>query len=483
MSGRAGGVGHKTCARQTSGVTAGVPRWWTGRAAAGIFVALLLTTALAVAGASLSQATALSAVSTRPAVAAVARDVGGAAQRRGLGLITRDDSSGTQGTEGTECGGAGRSAASAVMEPVGAESPVDDPAIGQGTRFRDWFERDVEYLEALGRRSSHGDAALKDGAVLTRRVSREIARLREVITYLDESPSYRDPDLGFSVYDTRATGWLHVLSVALRTREDLVAALRSPLVGWVSAARETAVREAAVREADALYRLNDGTPLYEADPSRLPQVDEVVSTLRAMDLPRPALDGYRVYLLPFSMGDVSGLGADGYTVVGAAAAGREVIPNQVPVTVAHEVGHHIQLAAMGATFRDNPAAWRRYMSLRGISRWTADGKVNTPAWAVSPEETFAEDVRVLFGPPAASQEPYGTAYPDPRNDPELAARLREFITAQAQRAGAGRAESVVAGGSSPWLPPTPTATSGWATAKALLRMCYERIADRIADRP
>ncbi|MBC7083218.1 MAG: hypothetical protein H5T95_06985 [Firmicutes bacterium] len=446
MSGQAGGVGHKTYARQGSGVTAGTPGWWTGRAAAGIFVALLLTTALVVTENWLSRPAAV------PAVGGLAPGVGGAAARCGWRAVTGDDYSGTGGGE----------AASAAGEPVGVESPVDDPVIGQGPGFVGWFERDVEYLETLGRRASRWDGGL------FREVRREIARLREIVAHLDESPSYRDPELGFLVYDARTTGWLHVLSVALRTREELVA---------------TRSVDAAIEGMDALYRLNDGTLLCDADPARIPRVDEVVSTLRAMDLPRPALDGYRVYLLPFSMGDVSGLGADGYTVVGAAAAGREVIPNQVPVTVAHEVGHHIQLAAMGATYRDNPAAWRRYMSLRGISRWTADGKVNTLAWAVSPEETFAEDVRVLFGPPAASQEPYGTAYPDPRNDPELAARLREFITAQAQRAGAGRAEFVVAGDASPWLPPARTAMSGWAAAKTLLRMCYERIADRIADRP
>ncbi|MGE5585298.1 MAG: hypothetical protein ACM309_07185 [Bacillota bacterium] len=514
MSGQAGGVGRKTYARQSSGVTAGIPGWWTGRAAAGVLVTLLLTAALAVAGACLSRAAAVSAVSTKPAVAELARDVGGTAPRRGsclsmapkgfatflegvrvAGACTTgrrefgwDDSSGTQGTQrtqGTEGGGA-VGAAPAVMEPAGVNSPVNDPVIGQGTGFLDWFERDVEYLEALGGRSSHGDAAARDDAVLTARISREIARLREVITCLDESPSYRDSDLGFSVYDTKATGWLHVLSVALRTREDLLAALRSPLVGWVTAARETAVREAAVREADALYRLNDGTPLYEADPSRLPQVDEVVSTLRSMDLPRAAFEGYRVYLLPFSMGDVSGLGASGYTLVGAAASGREVIANQVPVTVAHEFGHHIQLGAMGGTYRDNPAGWRRYMGLRGIPEWTVDGKVNTRAWAKSPEETFAEDVRVLFGPPAASQEPYGTAYPDPRNDPDLAAGLREFITAQAatqpRRADPGGAERLsraesVAGDMGPWLRPTRTVSSSWAVLRTLLEMCCERIAD------
>ncbi|MGE5594006.1 MAG: hypothetical protein ACM3X3_10065 [Betaproteobacteria bacterium] len=359
-------------------------------------------------------------------------------------------------------------------------SPVDDLApgsIGHDAGFIEWFERDVEHLKALGASSGGrvGGAANGDATALTDLVAREIAWLREAIAYLDERPSYRDPDLGFSVYDTRATGWLHVLDVALRTREDLLTALRSPLAGWLGAARESAVRDAAAREADSLYRLSDGTPLYDADPSRLPQVDEVVRTLRAMDLPRAAFDGYRVYLLPLSMGDVSGLGAKGYTLIGAAAVGREVIANQVPVTVAHEFGHHIQLGTLGPTYAANPTTWSRYMLLRGIRGWAADGKVNTEAWASSPEETFAEDVRVLFGPPEASQEPFGTAYADPRTDPELAAKVREFIVAQAAAvrpddAPAAFGADTLAGGGSGSI------GSSWTTVKALVKSCYERIA-------
>ncbi len=345
---------------------------------------------------------------------------------------------------------------------VAPESPVADPAIGREPDFVGWFERDVEHLGALARRTCDRDG----GDAASREARCEIARLRVLIAQLDENPSFHDPELGFSVYDTRTTGWLHVLSAALRAREALVA-MRTC--------------RATIPGKDALYRLNDGTPLYEANPARLPRVDEVVDTLRAMDLPRGAFEGYRVYLLPFSMGDVSGLGADGYTLVGAVAAGRKVIANQVPVTVAHELGHHIQLATMGATYRDNPEAWDRYMRLRGIPRWTSDGKVNTSAWATSPEEAFAEDVRVLFGRAAAAREPYGTAYNDPRSDPALAAAVREFIVGQARRAGGARSgqarsASVVAGG--PWLPESGAVASSWSNAKALLRRCYDIIAGR-----
>ncbi|MCR4402497.1 MAG: hypothetical protein NUW12_06895 [Firmicutes bacterium] len=353
------------------------------------------------------------------------------------------------------------------------QSPANDPDIGRGGGFVDWLRRDVEYLKSLGSGGGSlvGSDAPRDRASLTRELSRDIERLRQEIARLDGTPSYVDGDLGFSVYDTDATGWLHVMSVAMRTREDLAAALGPPIVWWIAGAPDHVIREAALRESACLYRLNDGTPLLEADPSRLPRVDEVVSTLRVMDLPPAAFAGYRVYLLPFSMGDLSGLGAEGYALVGAAAAGRDVIANQVPVTVAHEFGHHVQMRALGGTFEADPEGWERYMKLRGIRRWTADGCVNTEAWARSPEETFAEDVRVLFGPPSASQEPHGTAYADPRTDPELATKLRRFIaTRAAERAGE------VAG--SPWRSARggrDSTTSSLSIVRALLRSCYERI--------
>lgn len=500
MSARVVSARQAGCALRNIKVTSKVREWSAGRAKRlGIIAALLLTavlTVLAVAWARSSWATAVPAESSGLTLGRPGREAGAAAERgtivpapvAGCGFWesrsggSAEDVAGAQdiGTAGAVDGDReARETPFAGTAPATAQSPVNDPAIGQGAGFLDWFERDVKYLRTLGQTlgalSGRGYAGLDDRAVLLSRISCEIARLREAIAYLDERPSYRDPDLGFSVYDTQATGWLHVLDVALRTREDLLSALRSPLTGWLSAARERAVCDAAAQEAASLYRLSDGTPLYDADPSRLPQVDEVVRTLRAMDLPRPAFDGYRVYLLPLSMGDVSGLGAEGYTLIGAAAAGREVIANQVAVTVAHEFGHHIQLSALGPTYAANPTTWSRYMSLRGIRGWAADGKVNTEAWASSPEETFAEDVRVLFGPPEASREPFGTAYADPRSDPELAAKAREFIAAQAAAVRSGDSGTpfgggALAGGASGDI------GSSLAIVKALLRSCYERIA-------
>ncbi len=249
------------------------------------------------------------------------------------------------------------------------------------------------------------------GREVVAEVQAEAAFLRDIVAQLEANPSYIDAELGFSVYDARLTGWLHVSSIAARARDRLLA--RSS--------------ESALPARDALLRLSDGTPLSRADPTRLPEIQEVVETLRAMPLPRDAFAGYRIYLLPFSLGDTSGLGTDEYMLVGAAAAGRDVIADQIPVTVAHEMGHRIQLVCLGHSYWHNPIGWKRYMDARGIPAWSDDGEVNTSAWAMSPEETFAEDVRVLFGPERAASEPHGSAYGDPRRDKALEAEVRKVI--------------------------------------------------------
>ncbi len=277
-----------------------------------------------------------------------------------------------------------------------------------------WHEQDTEHLAGLVRRAANRKGAgdeIDGGRALTEQLEAEISFILATTARLEADPAYSDPDLGFCVYDPVETGWLHALDVAARARQVLL----------------DGGSEAAVLAANDLYRLADGTQLCEADPDGLPRVTDVVRTLRAMDLPREAFEDYRVYLLPLSMGDTSGLGTSEYAIVGAVARRREVIAEQTEVTIAHELGHRIQLARLGPSYWSNPAAWRRYMALRGIAGWSPDGSAASAAWSRSPEETFAEDVRVLFGPDRAAAEPHATVYGDPRADPELAASLREFV--------------------------------------------------------
>lgn len=273
-----------------------------------------------------------------------------------------------------------------------------------------WFESDINHLTRIIQDSNRKAYRLST-LELAMRLKAEIVFLEHEINLLRNHPSYSDPELGFHVFDADATGWLHVLYKAVNVRRDLLNSHFDPSV----------VDEANVNE------LPDGTPLYEAAPGKEPKVEEVADTLAGMALPPLVFRNYRVYILPFSMGEISGLGSKGYMLLGTPPAGREVIENQTAFTIAHEIGHHVHMTFLGVTYEENPKGWDEYMRIRGISAWAEGGDVNTKTWFESTEETFAEDVRVLFGPERAASEPHGTAYRDPRVDPVTAEKFKVFI--------------------------------------------------------
>ena len=284
-------------------------------------------------------------------------------------------------------------------------------ASAKGDLFTEWFNRDMDYLTRLipdnGRRV-HDLSRLG----IRIKLSEELRFLKYKIKCLQDNPDYTHPALGFHVYDVQATGWLHVLYKAAAVRENLLSFHLDRRV----------IEEASISE------LSDGTPLYEASSEKLPEVDEIVETLEGMTLPPMVFHDYRVYILPFSMGEISGLGAKGYMILGAPSVDCEVIENQTAFTVAHELGHHIHMTFLGTTYEDNPNGWDEYMKVRGIPTWSAGGDVNSKDWFESTEETFAEDIRVLFGTQEAASEPHRTIYQDPRSDPVISENLRLLLT-------------------------------------------------------
>lgn len=293
-------------------------------------------------------------------------------------------------------------------------NPSSGIEIGDGDGFIPWFESDIRYLTGIIRDNDRKSHVLF-GLGVTIRLKGELRFLEQEINRLQGHPSYSDPELGFHVYDTGATGWLHVLYKAAGIRRNLLASHFDPSV----------VEKANINE------LPDGTLLCEAALGKVPKVEEVVEALEGMPLPPGVFRDYRVYILPFSMGGISGLGSKGYMLLGTPPLDCKVIENQTAFTVAHEIGHHIHMTFLGATYEENPNGWDEYMRIRGISKWTADGDVNSGDWFESTEETFAEDVRVLFGTRQAASWPHGTVYKDPRRDPVVAEKLREFIRTHA----------------------------------------------------
>jgi len=289
-------------------------------------------------------------------------------------------------------------------------NPSPGMEIGDGDGFIPWFEKDLDHVTRIVRENGgkrYGLSGLRDA----RRIRLEVRFLEREIGRLQDNPTYTHPALGFHIYDTATTGWLHVLHKAADVRRSLLASHLDPSV----------VDDVNINE------LPDGTPLYEPEPCRLPKVEEVAETLEGMALPPEAFHNYRAYILPFSLGEISGLGSKGYTLLGAPPANCTVMEHQMAFTVAHELGHHIHMTFLGASYEENPRGWDEYMSIRGIPVWTADGEVNSEDWFESTEETFAEDIRVLFGTRQAASWPHSTVYGDPRRDRVVAERLREFI--------------------------------------------------------
>lgn len=292
----------------------------------------------------------------------------------------------------------------------GGCNPSLSMEIGKGDGFIRWFERDLSYVTRIVR-GHDGKPHGLSGLWVVIRLRGEVRFLEKEIRRLQDNPSYTHPALGFHVYDTDTTGWLHVLYKAADVRGNLLTSHLGPSV----------VDDANINE------LPDGTSLYEPASGTLPKVEEIVEELEGMTLPPEVLHDYRVYILPFSLGDISGLGSRGYMLLGAPPASCTVMEHQTAFTIAHELGHHIHMTFLGATYEENPQGWDEYMSIRGIPRWTADGGVNSRGWFESTEETFAEDVRILFGTEQAASWPHGTVYKDPRRDPVVAQRLQVFI--------------------------------------------------------
>jgi hypothetical protein len=126
----------------------------------------------------------------------------------------------------------------------------------------------------------------------------------------------------------------------------------------------------------------------------------------------------------------------------SAPENKDKSPEQLQVTLLHELGHHIHSRFMPFTAGLPGNLWDDYLGIRG-SEWHKAGAVNSAAWSDSSEETFAEDFRLLFG---KNQFYYGDiSLGDPRDNPETASRLRKFILGLKGRSSYEKVKS-------PWIP-------------------------------
>lgn len=260
------------------------------------------------------------------------------------------------------------------------DSPVHLPDNVQG--LRQWYLEDQAYLQSGTGRNYH----------------KEIRTLRTAMEKLVSHPEYRDPS-GFSVYSPMTTGRIHLLAAAITARKN----------------------PGEKYPYDELL----GHQLHDENPDQYPDIKRVIRLLKGIPMPKRALDGFKVYLLPYSMGDANGYGGDGYTFLAAAPAGETLIPNQLEVTLAHELGHHLHFRFMDRSTVQGQKLWDAYLKIRGIS-WKSGGEAGSKAWTLSSEEVFAEDFRVWKAGDAVGSGYFGDlSYPDPTKKQGEA--LRKFF--------------------------------------------------------
>lgn len=176
--------------------------------------------------------------------------------------------------------------------------------------------------------------------------------------------------------------------------------------------------------------------IYSSD-----QVKQILLDLE-QKVPGKFLKNYRIYLSPYSIPGVSGMGGPGFSVIYAIPKSYQPDTDSLRVTLYHELGHHIHLSYMDETTVTGNRLWNEYHQIRGGS-WHGPGKANTVEWSKSSEETFAEDFRMMFG----DKQPYfgDMALGDPRDKPAMAQQLAGFISRLSENEKQRKYQS-------PWIP-------------------------------
>ena len=199
---------------------------------------------------------------------------------------------------------------------------------------------------------------------------------------------------------------------------------------------------------DANFNLKqwDGYDFDQAGvrPYNLAQVNQILSEL-AKRVPPALLRHLKIFLLPYSIKDIAGLGGAGYDLISAYPASESSAQavEALRVTLVHEIGHHIHLSFMPENSRQGQKLWNRFLKICG-GTWHGPGQVNTKAWNDSSEETFAEYFRMLFG--GKNQPFFGDiTLGDPRTNPAEARKLIQFVKDLAGERSKVKYQS-------PWLP-------------------------------
>lgn len=187
-------------------------------------------------------------------------------------------------------------------------------------------------------------------------------------------------------------------------------------------------------QAHSLIKSNNFPPIK--------MVTEILTKLNQEKIPRSFWNKLKIFLLPYVIPQISGLGGAGFVILAATPEDQVLTRTQLEVTLLHELGHNVHEFYLPKDTWQGIADWQRYLKLRG-GQWHDSGMVNTKAWSDSTEETFAEDFRMLFG----SDQPFynDLSLGDPRVKPEIATKLRELMLDEFN----GKVRFV---DESPWMP-------------------------------
>lgn len=249
-----------------------------------------------------------------------------------------------------------------------------------------------------------GDAFQRTAAATSKaRIVEEIRQLTREVADKEERLGQSGPG-GYKVYSPRESGELFSLYQAITERLD-----------YLNHGRFTI--ESAQWDGYA-FDTGDNVPFTTT------AVQQAIAALDPANLPPVFLKQLRIFILPYSIPEVSGLGGAGYLMLSASPAGVDLIDNQLTVTLYHEIGHHVHMQFMPENTAKGRELWREYLAIQG-GTWHEPGQVNTAAWSSSSEENFAEDFRMLFG----KDQPYfgDMSLGDPRVHPLQASTLRTFI--------------------------------------------------------
>lgn len=279
------------------------------------------------------------------------------------------------------------------------------------------FQKDSVNLSSVSANTFRQTAATESKS----RIVAEIRQLSREVAAKEEQMGQAGPE-GYKVYSPRESAELFGLYQGIATRLDYLNH------GWVT--------EEPVQWEGYTFDTGNNVPFTTTG------VQQAIASLAPAKLPPVFLKKLRIFLLPYSIPEVSGLGGAGYLMLSARPVGLDLIDNQLTVTLYHEIGHHVHMQFMPENTAEGRGLWLEYLKILG-GTWHGPGKVNTAAWSNSSEENFAEDFRMLFG----NDQPYfgDMALGDPRVHPREATALKTFIK------NLGR-ERIDPAYQSPWIP-------------------------------